>query len=185
MYDRQQEGLVPFLGELKDAGYYPAASIFLFFTEFKMATRSQILVRLEDGSTIGTYCHYDGYPGNMVPELFKLEPWQLKEAIKKGQTLGGFRTIHRGEIEYFKDLDDSVLNEIDPRGNWLDYGYIMEQDGSVAVFDANGDLRGVFDPEHQETRYILEERMFESQWPEWLESYGERMMETYTEKYNI
>ena len=99
-----------------------------------MGTQCNLYIEKEDGSYIGVYCKYDGYPEHMVSEISFCSYEELHDAIIVAGTYGGYRLfspsteetefLHSGTPHYVYDpSDDGVLG--------LDYIYVYNCDNTI------------------------------------------------------
>jgi len=103
-----------------------------------MATRSTIGYETPEGGYIGVYCHFDGYPDNIAPQL-KQMPWEdVSLQVNRALLQGGARWLDHCEFETF--------NETSHPGEWLtdmwpscpeSYAYRKRLDGTVECFDGD------------------------------------------------
>ena len=119
-----------------------------------MGTRSNVYVETEQGTYLGTYCHYDGYPDHMFPTLQAIDNDTLLSHILIAAPNGGFRGIQAGgPTEYLDDpsypcvLDNPSQEDFGP-----DFVYIKCHDGSVK-------WRGTYDDEPFAWRTELAENL--------------------------
>jgi len=104
-----------------------------------MATRSTIGYETPDGGYIGVYCHWDGYPRHMLPELQSMTWEQVTEAVSRALLQGGGRSLEGGELETYGEPSD-------PK-QWLrdtwpcsieEYNYRKRLDGTVDCINRYG-----------------------------------------------
>lgn len=104
-----------------------------------MATRSTIGYETPDGGYIGVYCHYDGYPSNMLPQLKEMSWDQVTEAVSRALLQGGGRSLVGGKLETYGETSDPSL--------WLrdawpcvaeEYNYRKRLDGTVDCLNSYG-----------------------------------------------
>ena len=104
-----------------------------------MATRSVIGYIQEDGSFIGVYCHYDGYPSGVGSYLLKMHPEDIKTMVTAGIMKGGIRSIYGSDlagVEYFDESWPEAKRTQLPGGE--EYDYILDTDGSLTCTDRDG-----------------------------------------------
>ncbi len=104
-----------------------------------MATRSVIGYIQEDGSYLGVYCHYDGYPSGVGSFLLKMNPEDIKTMVTAGIIKGGIRSIYSSdltEVEYFDETWPEARRTQLPGGE--EYDYILDTDGSLTCTDRDG-----------------------------------------------
>ena len=104
-----------------------------------MATQSVIGYIQADGSYIGCYCHYDGYPGGVGSNLLKMNPEDIKAMVTAGIMKGGIRVINSpdlAEVEYFGESWPEAKRTQLPGGE--EYDYILDTDGSLTCTDRGG-----------------------------------------------
>ena len=104
-----------------------------------MATRSVIGYIQEDGSYLGVYCHYDGYPSGVGSYLLKMNPEDIKTMVTAGIIKGGIRSIYSpdlAEVEYFNEAWSEAKRTQLPGGE--EYDYILDTDGSLTCTDSQG-----------------------------------------------
>lgn len=107
-----------------------------------MATRSNIIAKLEDGKYYGIYCHYDGYPEGVGKKL--LENYNNLPAIRKLIALGDIRCLE-AELENCEQLEPAGFEPSSGMSyenvdfmfchdfHYEDYTYIFE-DGNWTFF---------------------------------------------------
>jgi hypothetical protein len=83
-----------------------------------MATRSVIGVERADGSFLGVYCHYDGYPSHVVPLMQAMSREQLLTEIEKAIAEDGMRQFMGVGSETFTMNHGST-----PDGSAWDYKF--------------------------------------------------------------
>ena len=112
-----------------------------------MATRSHIFVEHNEGLYTGTYCHYDGGPGNKAPALLRLSYDSVYAIVVTATAKGmirNFNVLENGpelwysEVEYFSDTDKEYLTNpyCIENNKHVDYLYIKRKDGSVEFCNA-------------------------------------------------
>lgn len=113
-----------------------------------MATRSHIGFRNSDNTIDAVYCHWDGYPSNMVEELdgfiqrFGIDAF--KKRIKTGQAENGFSSWdNKGGVtheEKYPGRDEKFdYSESDRARFDNDYAYILSgENGSIVEFYSFG-----------------------------------------------
>lgn len=94
-----------------------------------MSTRSHICYENEDGSVKGVYCHYDGYPSNILPYLREMTWEDVKSMVDDACRRGGMRCI--GECFDNGEDNDWSVNEWPPSPT-EDYAYLVKRDGTIA-----------------------------------------------------
>ena len=89
-----------------------------------MATRSVIGYIQDDGSFLGCYCHYDGYPSGVGLNLLKMHAEDIRTMVTAGIIKGGIRAINNpdlAEVEYFnEDWPEAKRTQL-PGGEEYDY----------------------------------------------------------------
>ena len=97
-----------------------------------MGTRSHIFVENGDGSYIGVYCHFDGYPEHMLEQIQFCSHEKMFEYVLMGGTKGGYR-IFAPKDNGSEFLNDTLHYVYDPEfeDSGVDYIYIKCRDGSV------------------------------------------------------
>jgi hypothetical protein len=104
-----------------------------------MATRSVIGYMQADGSYIGCYCHYDGYPSGVGLNLLMMNPEDIKTMVTAGIIKGGIRSIYGSDlagVEYFDETWPEARRTQLPGGE--EYDYILDTDGSLTCTDRDG-----------------------------------------------
>jgi len=104
-----------------------------------MATRSVIGYMQADGSYIGCYCHYDGYPSGVGSFLLKMNTEDIKTMVTAGIIRGGIRAINSpslDDVEYFNEVWPEARRTQLPGGE--EYDYILDTDGSLTCTDRDG-----------------------------------------------
>lgn len=116
-----------------------------------MSTRSIIAKPTEDGSWRGRYCHWDGYPSHMIPELSRIIAekgydravdilinfnvgWSSLTAsptLGEGYKDGRFKTVSDYGVAYtVKSGQGSWDDWIGPEhvDSWCEYAYVLYPD---------------------------------------------------------
>ena len=104
-----------------------------------MATRSVIGYIREDGSYLGTYCHYDGYPSSVGVTLLQMSPEDIKIIVLQGIVKGGLRSLGKGslnDVEYFNEVWSEARRDTIPGGE--EYTYILGLDGNWTCLNRQG-----------------------------------------------
>jgi len=104
-----------------------------------MATRSVIGYMQADGSYIGCYCHYDGYPSGVGLNLLMMSSDDIKTMVTAGIIKGGIRSIYGSDlagVEYFNEVWPEARRTQLPGGE--EYDYILDTDGSLTCTDRDG-----------------------------------------------
>ena len=111
-----------------------------------MGTRSRIGLRIAPDQIISVYCHYDGYPSYMVPEIIKYIRRHgvatFKEEIVRAQKEGGMRTFSQDGIETYNNSDDegwdytTRCESFNPKNteSMFDYCYLVGDTGEIEEF---------------------------------------------------
>lgn len=70
-----------------------------------MGTNSNIYAELPDGTWVGSYCHWDGYPSHMFLSLRKIRsPVAFHLNVHRASMTGGIRVVrHDGTLELYND----------------------------------------------------------------------------------
>ncbi len=101
-----------------------------------MATRSTIGYETQDGGYIGVYCHYDGYPENIAPQLKQMTWEEVTLQVNRALLQGGGRSLDGNELQTFKDGGSSR-----PETQWPScpeqYAYRKRLDGTVDCYDGS------------------------------------------------
>lgn len=100
-----------------------------------MSTHSTIGYETPAGGYIGVYCHYDGYPGHMIPELSQMTCDEVRFAVTAGLFCGGLRCINDGIFEAFKDSCDpnNIIVKYWPASENV-FNYRKRIDGSIECY---------------------------------------------------
>jgi hypothetical protein len=105
-----------------------------------MATRSTIGYETPEGDYIGVYCHWDGYPKHMLPELQSMSWEAVATEVSRALLQGGGRSLQGGELETYNELSD-------PK-RWLrdtwpcvaeEFNYRKRLDGTVECITSRGE----------------------------------------------
>ena len=105
-----------------------------------MATRSVIGYMQADGSFIGCYCHYDGYPSGVGSNLLKMHAEDIRTMVTAGIIRGGIRAINSPsleDVEYFNETWPEAKRTQLPGGE--EYDYILDTDGYLTCTDRSGE----------------------------------------------
>ena len=105
-----------------------------------MATRSVIGYMQTDGSFIGCYCHYDGYPRHMGPLLRGMVAEDIRILVNQGIMKGGVRAVNSselGDVEYFNEVWPEAKRTELPGGE--EYTYILDTDGHLSCLSSEGE----------------------------------------------
>ena len=99
-----------------------------------MATRSTIGYETPEGGYIGVYCHYDGYPDNIAPQLKQMSWEDVSLQVNRALLQSGGRCLDNCELETFKD--GSITRA---ETQWPtcpeEYAYRKRMDGTVECLD--------------------------------------------------
>ena len=93
----------------------------------------------EDGSYLGCYCHYDGYPGGVGSNLLKMRPEDIRVMVTAGIIKGGISSIGSpslDDVEYFEEHWPEARRTELPGGE--EYDYVLDTDGSLTCADSQG-----------------------------------------------
>jgi len=102
-----------------------------------MATRSTIGYETAEGGYIGVYCHYDGYPDNIVPQL-KMMSWEeVSFQVNRALLQSGGRCLDCCELETFND-GSITRAETEWPACPEQYAYRKRIDGTVECYDGTG-----------------------------------------------
>jgi len=92
-----------------------------------MSTRTQITV---EGQTVKLYCHHDGYPEGILPDLLPFVSWFIKEC--------GFQEDYMmARLTQRMTGDDKGVLSFGLDTEWhgdLEWAYVIRRDGSVDVY---------------------------------------------------
>ncbi len=111
-----------------------------------MSTRSCIGFITGPATIQAVYCHYDGYPSYMVPEIIKYirrhGVTTFKEEILRAQKEGGMRTFSQDGIETYNNSDDEGWDYTTRDGSFnpkssesmFDYCYLVGDSGEIEAF---------------------------------------------------
>ena len=103
-----------------------------------MSTHATIGYETSGGGYVGVYCHFDGYPTHILPQLEKMTYFDVSAEVERGLIEGGIRCLRRYEAETYNDLRRETSN----RSSWLNtnweykdaqYMYRKNIDGTVDV----------------------------------------------------
>lgn len=116
-----------------------------------MGTRSVIAKPTEDGSWRGRYCHWDGYPSHMIPELSRIiaekgydravdvlihfnAGWSgltANPVLGEGYKDGRFKTVSNYGIAYTVKSGQASWDDWigpDDVDSWCEYAYVLHPD---------------------------------------------------------
>ena len=99
-----------------------------------MGTQSNLYIEKKDGSYIGVYCHYDGYPEHMIEQIEHCSHNELYEQIIIAGTKGGYRLFSpkTGESEFLEDSQPCYIYDPDDDGQLgINYLYVKYLDGTI------------------------------------------------------
>ncbi len=99
-----------------------------------MSTHSAIGYEQEDGSFIGVYCHYDGYPDHMVPNLKRMFHADVVIMVNEALRRGGIRSI--GYKCSYDTLEGKGTSPILKWPSQLEYSYVKLRDGTLLEGEA-------------------------------------------------
>lgn len=100
-----------------------------------MSTHAAIFVEASKTIDIGTYVHYDGYPGHMLHPLMRMAPEEVQchiliAAPRGGYSCYGERSCER-EVSH-GDNGPEVYTDRDIVPAYCHHIYLKHQDGSVS-----------------------------------------------------
>lgn len=104
-----------------------------------MATRSTVGYETPDGGYIGVYCHWDGYPSNMLHQLAQMSWDDVALQVDRALLQGGGRCLVDGVLQTFGETSNP--------GQWLrdtwpcteeEYGYRKRLNGGVDCINSYG-----------------------------------------------
>ena len=99
-----------------------------------MGTQSNLYVEKEDGSYIGVFCYYDGYPEHMLEQIGHCSPKELHDNIIIAGAKGGYRLFSpkTGASEFLEDSQPDYIYSPDDDGHLgIDYLYVKHLDGTI------------------------------------------------------
>lgn len=99
-----------------------------------MGTQSNLYIEEEDGSFIGVYCKYDGYPEHMLKQIKYCNFSSLYDSILVAGTRGGYRLFSptTNETEFLNhDMPHYVYDPDDDGALGIDYIYAVKRDGTI------------------------------------------------------
>lgn len=105
-----------------------------------MSTRSTIGYETAEGDYIGVYCHFDGYPKHMIPELSRMTWEDVSVAVTAGLLGGGIRCIDDYVSESYDEASDPnkwIISQWPTNEN--KYNYRKRLDGTLECY-ANGEM---------------------------------------------
>ena len=106
-----------------------------------MATRSLITIKYESGFD-GIYCHFDGHPDRMLPELEQY--FSSRESVNRLLDGGDASSIKKGEVNYYNSRGENTtkfenfeFEEMIQEAKDVDaeYVYIFDGDFPLGVKD--------------------------------------------------
>jgi len=115
-----------------------------------MSTRSTIGYQDSDGNFIGVYCHFDGYPSNILSKLEGLSYDTVVSEVERALVEAGGRSLKDDGFETYRDM----RGETSDREEWIntkfpasfedtstEFTYMKLSDGSVeAINNVNGEV---------------------------------------------
>ena len=103
-----------------------------------MATRSVIAYEAEAGKFVGVDCHWDGYPGHMLPILRKMFFADVAIMVNHGLATGGLNSVNQDGTWSTNGEEDRLepYNDL-PRYDFQ-YSYVKMLDGSVMTWEGEG-----------------------------------------------
>ena len=104
-----------------------------------MATRSTIGYETPDGGYVGVYCHWDGYPENMLPQLKEMSWEAVSTEVSRALLQGGGRSLAAGALETYCEPSDPKrwLRDAGPC-TAEEYNYRKRLDGTVDCISSYG-----------------------------------------------
>lgn len=94
-----------------------------------MSTHSAVGYEQDDGSFVGVYCHYDGYPDHMVPCLKRMFHADVVIMVNEALRHGGIRSIgYKGGYDTLEGKGTSPILEWPSQ---LEYSYVKLRDGAI------------------------------------------------------
>ena len=98
-----------------------------------MSTRSIICAETLNGDNVGVYCHYDGYPDNMLPILKEMSHDKVADMIADGIKNGGLRMIKSSSCyETFQEPGEDMSGSFSEVGEMgTEYAYLKKLDGTI------------------------------------------------------
>tara|TARA_R100000808_G_C2127207_1_gene137218 strand:- start:404 stop:742 length:339 start_codon:yes stop_codon:yes gene_type:complete len=99
-----------------------------------VGTQSNLYIEKEDGSYIGVYCHYDGYPEHMLKQINYCSYDELHNFILVGGTRGGYRLFAPAteETEFLESAQPHYIYDPEDDGDLgIDFIYVKCLDGKV------------------------------------------------------
>lgn len=96
-----------------------------------MGTRSNIYVETERNGYIGTYCHFDGYPGYMYPLLTGMDKDSLLSLILIAAPRGGFHALEEPETTTYCEEMPCLLTDPDECTWSAEFVWVKCLDGRV------------------------------------------------------
>lgn len=97
-----------------------------------MATRSTIGYETADGGYVGVYAHYDGYPENMGPALYRMHHADVVIMVSRAIQGGGIRCVNG--VNDYELYDDGPIGPVDC---WPEcpeeYAYRKRLDGRLEI----------------------------------------------------
>jgi hypothetical protein len=98
-----------------------------------MATRSVVGYETESGGYVGVYCHFDGYPSNMLPQLESMSWEDVKSGVDRALYEGaGARQLRNNKFQIYNELPNPTS-----WGTFVwphqkeEYNYFKKLDGTV------------------------------------------------------
>tara|TARA_R100000005_G_C4996835_1_gene203623 strand:- start:1421 stop:1753 length:333 start_codon:yes stop_codon:yes gene_type:complete len=96
-----------------------------------MGTHCDVYFETEKDGFIGTYCHYDGYPEHMIPQLTSMDYAEVAATVLIAIPKGGLRCLSREDgTEYLESGGVELLTN--PNEDWVSqFVYIKRLNGQV------------------------------------------------------
>jgi hypothetical protein len=104
-----------------------------------MSTKSCVGYEKENGDYVGCYCHYDGYPERMIPNLIKFSYEDIVKNVDYGIANGGIKCISK-MFEFYEEPSDPTCWGYDhlPFHFQFSYVYVVKKDGTILQYNYDG-----------------------------------------------
>jgi hypothetical protein len=108
-----------------------------------VSTRCTIGYETCGGGYVGVYCHYDGYPKNIVPSLIAAGLTNIRAEVERALREGGLRSTEDGVFETFGDSrGETSDHEMWLKDSWPcteeEYNYRVARDGTITCVNYRG-----------------------------------------------